>query len=285
MFLSLFFFVSVPALSQKTKKVKGTAKYTLGLHDTPAKAIEECVKLARIDAIKNAFGEMVTSNTNMVDANLNGKEFSNFIEETSVLSRAEWLGDTKEPEIKQANVDGNIVFTATVWGEAREIKQAKVDFDWKVMRGTPNGMVEGYKFNNKDRIYITFRSPATGYLAIYLIDSTNKEANCLLPYKTYDNGPQVVKAGRKYTFFDKDVDPKAIGYNLTTNEPLEMDQIVVIFSPNQFFKRNENKGDWRHPNSLPMEDFDKWLRKIAGQDKDMVIDRSKYVQINNDKQQ
>lgn len=275
--------VSVTANAQKKKNVQGTATYTVSESDniTIPEAKKECINRARAEAIKEAFGETITSNVNMVDAQLNGKDLSDFVEETTLMSRAEWLGDTKEPQVDVDYVDDRLVITATVWGEAREINQAKIDFSWKVLKNGTDGKVETDAFNNKDRIYIKFRTPAAGFLAIYLLDSTNKEASCLLPYKTNFSGQQRVLPGREYTFFDKTTDQKAIGYNLTTKAPLELDQIVLIFSPNPFTKCNETTGDRRHPNSLAISDFYKWLHKISKQDKDMVVDKSKYVKITN----
>lgn len=281
--IALLFTVGT-ANAQKKKDVHGTATYTVSESDniTIPEAKKECINRARAEAIKEAFGETITSNTNMVDAQMNGSDVSNFVEETTLMSQAEWLGDTKEPEVEVNYVDGKLVITATVWGEAREIKQSKIDFSWKVLKGGPDGKTESDAFNNKDRIYITFRTPAAGFLAIYLLDSTNKEASCLLPYKTNFSGQQRVLPNRNYTFFDKATDPKAIGYNLTTKAPLEMDQVVLIFSPNPFTKCNEVTGDRRHPNSLAINDFEKWLRKMKKQDKDMVVDRTKWVKITND---
>ena len=58
-----------------------------------------------------------------------------------------------------------------------------------------------------------------------------------------------------------------------------MNQVVLIFSPNPFTKCNEITGDHRHPNSLSIEDFEAWLKRLRLRDRDMVIDRSKWVKI------
>lgn len=284
--LAAFLFLVGPVAAQKEKKVEGTATYIVGENEdiTIPEAKKECVNRARAEAIRSAFGETITSNANMVDADLNGKEISQFVEETSLLSQAEWLGDTKEPKIDVNYVDDKLVITATVWGKAREIKKSKIDFKWKILRGTPGGMVESNDFNNKDRIYISFQSPAAGFLAIYLLDSTQKEASCLLPYKTNATGQQHIMPGHEYLFFDKSADPRAIGYDLTTKAPMEMDQVVLIFSPNPFTKCLETTNDRRHPNSLAIDDFEKWLSKMRNQDKNMVVDRGQWLKITNKKQ-
>lgn len=249
---------------------------------TISEAKVECIRRARCEAIKEAFGELITSSTNMVDAELNGETLSQFVEETNLMSKAEWLEDTREPKVSYSPTDGNrIVFTAEVWGKAREIKQSKIEFDWKILCGGTSNKYEGNTFGNKERIYITFKTPAAGYVAVYLLDSTKKTASCLLPYKNNQTGRHKVASNKQYVFFDPDSDSKAVGYNLTTSAPLELDQVVFIFSPNPFTKCIDITGDRRHPNSLSIEDFEKWLNRIKSADSDMVVDRSKWVKIIN----
>lgn len=273
----------VAAQAQETKNVKG--KYTLTFDETEnltmSEAKQECVNRARCEAIKEAFGERITSVSNMVDASRDGKSLSQFVEETNLMSQAEWLGDTKEPRITTSLADGKIMVTAEVWGKVREITQSKIDFKWKVLCGGTADRNEGNVFNNKERLYVSFSSPSAGYLAIYLLDSSNKEASCLLPYKDNQTGQQRVYANHRYVFFDKDSDPDAIGYRLTTKSGVELDQVVLIFSPNPFTKCSETGGDRLHPNSLGIADFEKWLTRARSMDKDMVIDRTKWVRITN----
>lgn len=277
-----FLFVQMTNKSN-TKKVHGTATMIIDLSDniTMSEAKVECVKKARCEAIKEAFGETIVSNTNMVDAEVNGQDLSQFVEETNLMLQAEWLRDTKEPEVTIAYEEGKLIVKAEVWGEASEMKQPQIDLKWKVLCGGTDDRFESSTFKNKERVYVSFRAPVAGYVAIYLLDSNNKEASCLLPYKTNASGMQKVAANKKYIFFDRNSDPKAIGYNLTTKAPVEIDQVVLIFSPHPFAKCAEITGDRRHPNSLAIEDFTKWLNKLRTYDSDMVIDKTKYLKITN----
>lgn len=278
--------VSFIASAQKPVKVHGKATLVVSENDniTPAEAKRECIKRAKNEAIREAFGEFISSNTEIMDGiDKEGNELSSFVQETSMSARAEWIEDTKEPAVKFDTQDGRIIFTAEVWGKAREIPVSRIDFSWKVLCGGKEDCHESLKFTNRQRIFIKFRTPVAGYVAVYLLDSSKKEASCLLPYKNNQRGQHKVLAGKDYTFFDSECDPMAINYRLTTDEPIEMNQIVLIFSPNPFTKCNEVTGDRKHPNSLSIDDFEAWLRKQKLRDTDIVVDRNKWIKITNDK--
>ncbi|MCI7051272.1 MAG: DUF4384 domain-containing protein [Bacteroidales bacterium] len=279
--MALFICCSLNLQAQKEAKVHGTAKMVVSEHDNISlpEAKQKCILRARYNAIKEAFGEIISSTTNMAEGELNGEEINNFVEETTMNAKAEWVEDSKEPVFDIKYSEDCLVITAEVWGVAREIVQAKVDFTWHVLCDGTENYFESDKFQDKQRVFVSFRSPVKGYVAIYLLDSTNKEANCLLPYKTNPDGFHEVKAGRDYVFFDRDTDPQAIPYRLTTNKPMEMNQVVLIFSPNKFTKCNENRGDRLHPNSLSIDNFEKWVRGMTHRDAEMVVDRSKYLTI------
>ena len=167
----------------------------------------------------------------MVDANINGEAISQFVEEIDVNAAAEWLGDTQTPEIS-VKYEGNVLtFTAEVWGEAREIVQQSIDFDWKILCGGTTDSYQSNKFNNRDRVFIKFKSPIPGYLAIYVLDSTNKEASCWLPYRSNTSGYFPVVAGKEYVLFDKAVDPYASPYRMVTSKPIEMDKVCSFSRP------------------------------------------------------
>ena len=279
--IALFICCNLNLQAQKEAKVHGTAKMVVSEHDNISlpEAKQKCILHARYNAIKEAFGEIINSTTNMAEGELNGEEINNFVEETTMNAKAEWVDDTKKPVINVDYADDSFVITAEVWGVAREIVQAQVDFTWRVLCDGTESYHESDKFKDKQRIYVSFRSPVKGYVAIYLLDSTKGEASCLLPYKHNPDGFHEVKAGRDYVFFDRDTDRQAIPYRLTTDRPAEMNQVVLIFSPNKFTKCDETTGDRMHPNSLSISDFEKWVRKNQRRDVDMVVDRSKYLHI------
>lgn len=282
--LILLLLVCVVGYAQKTEKVHGKYSYTVGENEsiTLMEVKQKCIINAQSEAIKETFKEKIESTTNMVDGNVNGKEVSAFYDEVTLNSSAEWIGDTQEPVISAVYEDGKLTFTAEVWGEAREITQNKVDFEWKTLCNGTTDSYESDKFKPKDRLYIKFKSPVSGYIAIYLLDSSSKRANRMLPYRNNTTGYHEVKAGQEYILFDRDSDPTATPLTISTNDALEMDQIILIFSPNSFTKNNDDNGDRKHLSSQTVENFEQWIKKMRKRDKDMVIDRSKWITIVNE---
>ena len=260
--------------AQKTVEVHGTYNYEVSENDnvTFKEAKLKCIELAKAEAIKGEFGELITSDVIDTNVETNGEATSSFFwENTVAMAKGVWLGDTKPTEFNVEYADNKLIFKAEVWGTAREIIQAKADLKWKIMKEVNGKMEESNRFINGDRVFLSFRSPADGYLAIYLITGDDETA-CLLPYKKDPTGRFRIKRGTVYTFFNRELDPETVQYRLKTNHPMEDNQFVVIFSPNPFTKCNDITGDAKHPNSLSTHDFQKWLT-CQRADSDMVVDK------------
>lgn len=204
-------------------------------------------------------------------------EFSSYyIMDTSSSVKGEWLGDEQDPKVTvSVGNNGDLCFSAEVKGRAREIKRAKTDLKWAVQRGDATGKkAETDRFDSGERFYVNFKSPADGYVAIYLITGDDETA-CLLPYPNDTRGRVQVIGGEEYTFFDKTVDPKAKYYKLSTQLPVEANELVVLYSPNPFMKCADTSKDPLHPNVLKSKDFAKWLLKAQRADNELVVNRKR----------
>lgn len=279
-FLSILLFLALPVRGQRVEEVSGKYTYVVTDNDdiTLKEAKRKCLELAKAAAIKEVFGEFFTSD--VIDSNVetNGESTSSYFwENTVVMAKGEWLGDTEQPLIDMKYEDGSLVIMAEVKGKAREIIQSKIDLKWDVMKDGASSKKVATIFENGERVYVKFRSPADGYVAIYLMVGDD-ETSCLLPYPKDVDGRFEVKAGRNYLFFDKEEDALAYHYNLTTKRRVEDNQLVIIYSPNPFTKCNDVPGDKRHPNSLNTHDFQKWLLKCQREDRDMVVNK-KWIKI------
>lgn len=279
----LFFcWLTTDVMAQRTALVHGTYVYEVSDNDniTLKDAKRKCIELAKAKAIKDEFGEMITSD--VIDSNVetNGEATSSYFwENTVAMAKGDWLRDTQDPEIRVEYINGKLVFTAEVWGEAGEIVQAKTELECVVQKDDAGKKVATSQYNSGERIYMKFRAPADGFLAVYLIVGDD-EANCLLPYPKDSDGRFSISGGKDYNLFDKELDPAAANYKLTTNRPLEDNQLVIIYSPHPFVKCNDISRDPRHPNVINTHDFQKWLLRIQRQDRDMVVEK-KYVRIVN----
>lgn len=265
----------IDARAQKVLEVQGSFTYAVGENDniTLREAKRKCVELAKAEAIKAAFGEMITSDVIDTNAETDGEASSSYYwENTVAMARGDWLEDIEAPKIKIAYVGDRLLFTAEVHGKVREITQNLTDLQWSILSEKNGQKKETTEFKAGERVVVKFRSPADGYVAIYLITGDD-ETSCLLPYKKNVTGKTPIRHNKEYVFFDKDADPDATHYKLNTRHETEENQLVIIYSPNPFTKCNDITGDKRHPNSLSTHDFQKWLLKLQRADKDMVINK------------
>ena len=114
-------------------------------------------------------------------------------------------------------------------------------------------------------LFLSFKSPVPGYVAVYMYCSDGVFR--LLPDYASDKGSYSVKGGRKYIFFKEEA---AAQYVLTCDGASEANRIYVIFSPNNFYRANDNAADGEIP-VLSFEDFNKWLGKCRRHDREMTV--------------
>lgn len=269
------------AIADNVKDVHGQYTYYVPENDdiTLKDAKHKVIELAKADAIKKAFGEYITSDI-ISGMSENGEDsLSYFWENTVAMAKGDWLSDTHEPKISVEWIDNMLVFNAEVWGKAREKKQSNIDLQWEIQKDINGRKIAATDFENGERILVTLKSPAEGYVAVYLIEGDD-QTSCLLPYPKDASGKVRIKNGKEYTFFDKTVDPLAVNYRMKTEMPLEHNEVVIIYSPNPFAKCNDITGDARHPNSLSTADFQKWLLKCQRNDAEMVVNK-KWIRIHN----
>lgn len=280
-FACLSLFMMLNALCINAQRIETVSKeYSIIVRDNEAitfgEAKRKCIEMTKAEAIKEVFGEIIASDVVIKD--------SDYWENTVAMAKGTWLGDTESPVLDIVYKDGLLVFTAKVKGEAREITQATTDLKWEVKKEGINGKVPASTFDSGERFYVDFRSPADGYVAVYLTETGSDETSCLLPYPKDADGRFPIKANRDYTFFDKSTDELAPYYRFKTKRSQERVQLIIIYSPNPFTKCNDvSKGKLR-PNSLSSSDFQKWLLKCLRMDSDMVVNK-KWVDIINKEQQ
>lgn len=265
--------------AQRTAKVTGKFQYIVTDNDniTLKEAKIKAIDLAKAEAIKNEFGTLVASDYISSASGTEDDSSSFYVIDTSSSLKGEWLGDEKTPEVSIETADGDLIFTAQVWGTAREIVRANTELKWDVMKDFNGKRAKSDQFNSGERFFLNFKSPIDGYVAVYLITGDDDTA-CLLPYRKDSSGRVMVKGGKEYTFFDKAIDPAASYYKLSTNQMQEMNQLVVVFSPNPFTKDVTTSTNTNKITSLTQKDFAKWLLKNQRADKDMVVNR-KWVTI------
>ena len=282
LFLLLF---SRKAFSQREMTVKEEYIYYAPRNISPEEAERIAIERAKINAIANAFGTIVSQNNSTFIASGNGKSQVEFFSLGGSEVKGEWIETIGIPRCIPSFEKGMLVVKAIVEGRIREIISAPLDFKAKVLCNGTEDKFERDEFKDGDDLYLSFQSPVDGYLAVYLLDN-NRRAYCLLPYRNNTEGRVCVKCNIAYVFFSSKHVPAVEAslvdeYTLTCDRSNgELNQIFIIFSPNLFTKALDNDTDSLLPRELDYEDFQKWLVNCRKRDKEMRVE-TKYITIKN----
>lgn len=190
--------------SQKIQKV--SASYTYYAPETMSleEAKRTALKYAKIQAISDEFGTIVSQSTSLISSDKNGKYDEKFFSLAETDMKGEWIETIGEPMYDIQFKNHHIAVTCLVKGKAREITTAKIEFIAKPLRNGTSLKYEATEFRDGDDLYLYFQSPVNGKLAVYLHDEMSQTVYCILPYKrTSDVSSYSVDANKEYVFFSK----------------------------------------------------------------------------------
>ena len=163
-----------------------------------------------------------------------------------------------------------LTIKVSIDGKAREIKNAAIDFEAKLLRNGTEEKYESDEFRNGDDLYLYFKSPINGYLAVYLLDENTQQVFCLLPYKSSGEPAYKIIHDKPYVFFScqkADGNPNEVDeYTMTCEHSMEQNTIYIVFSPNMFAKAFAEDGSIGLPRQLLLKEFQKWLGKHKAKD-------------------
>lgn len=272
--LALLMFTST-VFAQKIKTVEGECTYYAPENVTMEQAKWTALDRAMIQALADEFGTIVSQSNATKIENQNGQTNIDFLSIGGSEVKGEWIETIGEP-IYNIRYEGEmLIVSVKVKGKAREIVSAGIDFQSKILRNGTDDKFESNQFHSGDDLYLSFKSPVKGYLAVYLVDADN-QAFCLLPYRNLSDGIYQVKANQHYLFFNikeapQTERPYVDEYVMTCASSSERNRIYIVFSPNLFAKANDNTTDDLLPRELPYTDFQRWLVKCRKRDKDMNL--------------
>jgi hypothetical protein len=268
--------VGIGSFAQRIEKVCGEYTYHAPENVSLEQARQTALERAKTGALAEKFGTTVTQQNTTVVKNENEKSDISFLSLGGSEVKGEWIETIGKTEYDVFYEQGMLVVKCSVCGKAREIVGAGVDFTAKIMNSVKSKYTTNNFYDGED-IFLAFRSPVDGYLAVYLIDES-KTAFCLLPYSGDPQGKTPVKAGKDYIFFSqKHVTPEesrfVTEYILTADKQVEQNFLYIIFSPNEFTKANDAfTGEVLMPRELSFTDFQQWLAKNRQKDKDMKVE-------------
>lgn len=270
--------------AQRTEKWCGEYTYYGSLSETPEFAKRRALEKLQIKAAEEVFGLSVTQ-TNITHANVNNGSSS--IDFTSIGGsdvNGEWIETIGEPEYDVSIEKDFLVVTVKACGRVREIVSAPVDFKALLLRNGTDDKYQDSDFRDGDDLYLSFQSPVSGYLAVYLLDDDG-EAYCLLPYSNMQDGIFHIEANKRYVHFSEKEAPVDLPsafveeLYLTCDKPLEHNEVYIVFSPNKFIKVTDKVGGLDEetrqilPRHLDNHKFHSWLAKCRKRDKEMRVDK------------
>lgn len=273
--ISLILFAPFAMQAQETKKVKATYTYYAQGDMSINEAKEIALDRAKIEAIANEFGTLVHSSNATLMEESQRKSSVDFTSVSGSDVKGEWIKTTDGPFYDISFTDGDLIVTCTVSGVIREIESSKVLFDAKILRNGKEARYESDDFKDGDDIYLMFKTPVSGYLAVFMLDA-EQNVNRLLPYRNMSGESYAVKKNKEYIFFstetcDKEEKAFTDEYCIETDNDREANRIYVIFSRNKFVTAyNEETSD----GGIPVAEFKKyhqWLSKARMHDNDMQV--------------
>ena len=280
LFIAVLLAITAVSSAQKVQKVTTTYTYYAPENVTLEQAKRTALDRAKIQAIADAFGTIVSQSNSTHIENRNGESAVDFLSIGGSDVRGEWIETIDEPQYEIVYEQGMLVVKVLVKGRIREIVSAGIDICARILRNGTEDRFESEEFRNGDDLYLSFISPVDGYLAVYLVDA-EQNAYCLLPYRSQSDGIYKVTANRRYLFFNiKEAEPQirqyVDEYTMTCERSSEQNQIYVVFSPQPFAKAVDNVTAETLPRELKFEDFQKWLAKCRTKDKQMT-NFSKFI--------
>lgn len=258
--------------SQRTAKVSATYTYYAPETMSVGEAKRVALDRAKIQAIADEFGTIVSQSTSTVIANKNGESDTQFFALGGSDVKGEWIETIGNPEYQLKFENHFLIVECSVKGKAREIVSAKIEFEAKTLRNGTELRFGDVNFRDGDDLYLYFQSPINGYLAVYLLDELSQTVYCILPYKAQTFSAYPVLANKEYVMFsrkeaDKSERPIVDEYSLSCENDKEFNTLYTLFSPSLIGKRNgfddsiEDK-----PDNIPFKDFKSWLSKTLSKD-------------------
>lgn len=261
--LVLLFTATIQA--QRITTVCGEYRYIVPEETPLNRAKQIAIDKARNEAIANEFGQVVSQSTTTTIHSSDNNSQVQSDSYTSTESKAIWLSDKQEPKVSIAYENDVLVITASVCGKVRELKTAEVELKMQVL----NNGFESNQFKNNDKVSITFKSPVSGYVAIFFRDDNAGIISCMMPYENEDGTAREVKSNKEYTYLSTadPLYPYQEATILVTEKPTEFDTFILIFSKKDFSMPASDMGDFVP--ELSVEDFHEWLCKNRIHDETM----------------
>lgn len=142
--------------AQATKKVTGAYTYHAPENISLEEAKHIAVNRAKIAAISDTFGTLVTQNNSTMISNKNGQSDNWFFSIGSSEIKGEWIETTKDPTFDISYQQGMLVVSVELEGVIRKISNERLSISAKILRNGITSKYESDDFRNGDDMYLFF---------------------------------------------------------------------------------------------------------------------------------
>lgn len=280
---TFFYFILLTTLncfSQQIKTVEADYIFYAPSNISVEEAKRTALKRAKLQAIADAFGTIIFQNNSSYITTKNGESDSYFVSIGESDVKGEWIETIGDPAFGDIFYQDNLlVVPVYVKGKAREIITHGIDFKAKPLRNGEEEKFESYEFKNGDSLYMLFRSPVSGYLAIYLVDEISQQVFCAIPYRNSDGMPKKIESDKEYILFSQkysDTQERKFvdEYEMTCNQEKEFNDFYILFSEEPFSKMVMSEDfDYKLPKTANLKDFQQWLTKIRIKNPKLTLEK------------
>ncbi len=276
LFILLFLGFPIECFAQRVVEVCAEYIYHVPENTTVEQAKLTVLDRAKLQAIANEFGTIVSQSNTTFVRNENGNSTMDFQSIGGSDVKGEWIETIGVPEYRIEYVENQLVVSVKVNGRIREITGAQIDLVAQVLCNGTTEQSERTEFRNGDDLFLRFQSPIDGFLTVYLVDAATQTAYCLLPYRASDEVACRIRRDTPYIFFSKnhasaESRSEVDEYVMTCSGGQERNDLYVIFSPNSFVKANSESVEELRPRQLEWRGFQRWLAKGRNRDKEMRV--------------
>ena len=265
--------VALVVTAQRIVSVSGEYTYYAPSTMTLDEAKQEALNQTKLHVLEAKFGTLINSTTTLIIENKKSDNHSSRADVRTLSThevKGEWIEDTRPAEqtiSTHKSMPNAIIIHTRVWGKAREVTSSKADIEVALLKAPYKEAVEEV-FKNEQEFYLYFKSPTSGYLAVYLLDTDEDMAYCLLPTSNDVRGNFPVTNNEEYILFNEN--PR---YIFTTKYSLIYNHIAIVFSPNEFYKANDQQGEngkYTLPRELTLDKYQEWLSRCKAHDAQLV---------------
>jgi hypothetical protein len=243
------------------------------------------MKQAKLTAIAKEFGTIITKANICNTIATNCQADRSFTVLSHGMVKGECGNDIEPPQLKCQDQLSELSVTSDLNGCTKEFTpESKTEVSFYTCSSEDPNRTKT-KFKNGEFLNAHFFASKDGFLSVYYLDHTSKNAVLIFPLPTdkiQDNVP--IKADKGYILFNNKTARKYKWINMATVElrlllrpeqPIAMDEVVAVFSTESYSKpllqiKNHDVGF----GEIPFAEFETWVNELTSLNNDTHVNRT-----------